>query len=142
MSEYWNGNGIHVYDFDKCIAALKQRHDDQEKRIEYLKKENKELKNNNYKDSQLQEMKDRLDLMTKEYNRGFPISEDEQKAIDNWKEKHEAEIHGVNTAYKRLSRGGVIGGEYQYVFTPTSIGVIGTIKCKDCGGYFTFQDFV
>lgn len=38
MSEYWNGNGIHVYDFDKCIAALKQRHEDQEKRIEYLEK--------------------------------------------------------------------------------------------------------
>ena len=46
MSEYGKGNGIHVYDFDKCIAALRQRHDDQEKRIEYLEKENKEL---NYK---------------------------------------------------------------------------------------------
>ena len=43
MSEYGKGNGIHVYDFDKCIAALRQRHDDQEKRIEYLEKENKEL---------------------------------------------------------------------------------------------------
>lgn len=108
--------------------------------IEYLQKENKELKDNNYKDSQLKEMKDRFDRMTKEYNRGFPISEDEQKAIDNWKEKHEAEIHGVNTAYKRLSRGGIIGGEYQYVFIPTSIGVIDTIKCGDCGEEFTFQN--
>lgn len=138
MSEYWKSNGIHVYDFDKCIAALKQRHDDQEKRIEYLEKENKELKDNNYKDSQLKEMKDRLDRMTKEYNRGFPISEDEQKMIDDWKVKHEAEVHGAITFDQRLKRSGVCGGNYIYKFVPTNIGTSGIIECS-CRARFEFR---
>lgn len=138
MPEYWTGNGVHVYEFDKCITALKQRHEDQEKRIEYLEKENKELKDNNYKDSQLQKMKDRLNRMVKEYNRGFSISDDEQKAIDEWKAKHEAEVHGAVTFDQRLKLSGVCGGNYMYKFVPTSIGTSGIIECS-CGAKFEFQ---
>lgn len=138
MSEYGKGNGIHVYDFDKCIAALRQRHDDQEKRIEYLEKENKELKDDNYKDKQLQEIQDKLNRMTKEYNRGFPISEDEQKAIDEWKVKHKAEVHSAITSNHRSEFECVCGGNYLYQFIPTSIGVAGVITCS-CGAKFEFQ---
>lgn len=127
MSEYWKSNGVHVYDFDKCIAALKQRYKDQENRIKYLEKENKELKYNNYKDAQLQKMKEKLDHMIIAYYRGFPISEDEQKAIDEWKREHETESHET------------CGGNYIYKFVPTSIGVSGIIECR-CGAKFEFQE--
>lgn len=113
MSEYGKGNGIHVYDFDKCIAALRQRHDDQE-------------------------IQDKLNRMTKEYNRGFPISEDEQKAIDKWKVKHKAEVHSAVTSNHRSEFECVCGGNYLYQFIPTSIGVAGVITCS-CGAKFEFQ---
>ena len=98
----------------------------------------KELKDNNYKDKQLQEMQDRLDRMTKEYNRGFPISEDEQKVIDEWKVKHKAEVHSATTSNYRSEFECVCGGNYLYQFIPTSIGVAGVITCS-CGAKFEFQ---
>ena len=75
--------------------------------------------------------------MKEDYWRGFPISEDEKKLIDDWKERHEAEVHEVITLDQKLKRGGCIGGNYSYHFTPTSIGVSGKIKCS-CGAEFEF----
>lgn len=136
MGEYWT-NDITVYDFDKCIDALKQRNDDQISRIKYLEAENKKLKDKSYKDNELKKMKDSLEQMKKDYWRGFPISEDEEKSINKWKENHETEIHGVTTLNQKLKRGGCIGGNYSYHFIPTSIGVSGKIKCS-CGAEFEF----
>lgn len=136
MGKYWTG-GITVYDFDQCIASLKQRNEDQISRIKYLEEENKRIKDELYKDNELAKMKDALECMKKDYWRGFPISEDEKKSIDKWKEKHEAEVHGAITLGQKLKRGGCIGGNYSYCFIPTSIGVSGKIKCS-CGAEFEF----
>lgn len=35
--------------------------------------------------------------------------------------------------------GGTIGGSYTYKFTPTSIGVFGTVECS-CGERFDFSE--
>ena len=82
-------------------------------------------------------MQQELDVTKKDLRRGFSISEREQKAIKEWQEKHDTEVHGFKTLEDRLHAGGLIGGRYTYHFVPTSIGVSGTIQCS-CGEEFEF----
>lgn len=143
MSEYSkydveSGKITRVYDLEKCLRAIRVRNQDNENRIKYLEEENKKLKDSHYKDDELKEMKSRLEKMQKNYYRGFPISEEEEKAIESWKKEHAAEVHGLKTADERMMAGGCIGGIYKYEFIPTSIGVSGKIKCS-CGAEFEFQ---
>ena len=140
MGEYYT-NGITVYDMDKCCAALKQRDADQISRIKYLEKENKKLKDEAYKDSELQRMKAELAEARNDLRRGFGISESEQKAIKEWKKKHETEAHGIVTDDQRMKLHGCIGGNYSYIFIPTSIGIVGEIQCS-CGEKFTFCELM
>ncbi|MBO5435925.1 hypothetical protein J6A31_09035 [bacterium] len=76
--------------------------------------------------------------LKEEQHYGFPITKDEREKIDLWIEEHDLKEHGLFTADDRLAAGGCIGGRYVYSFTPTSIGIIGTIQCS-CGAEFTFQ---
>lgn len=140
MGEYFT-NGITVYDIDKCCAALKQRNADQIARIKYLEKENKKLKDNAYKDSELQQMKSDLDDARSDLRRGFGISKMEEERIHEWKRRHEAEVHGIVTDDQRMELHGCIGGNYSYIFIPTSIGIIGEIQCS-CGEKFTFCELM
>lgn len=96
---------------------------------ERLRKELVEAKDEAYKDKELQEMEEKYLEMRADYYRGFPISEEEEKSIDNWIDEHEKKCKGGH---------GAVGGKYTYHFIPTSIGVIGTIKCS-CGKEFDFQ---
>lgn len=143
MSEYatyFNDEYTHVYDLDDCLRAIKCRNKNNEDTIEYLRKENKRLKEENYKDDELQKMKQQLEKMKADYWRGFPISEDEEKAIEEWKKKHAAEKHGLKTDHDMLKAGGCIGGTWKYEFLPTSIGVSGSVTCRICGEKFEFQE--
>lgn len=106
-----------------------------------LSEENSRLKNENYKDEELSKMKTQLEKMQQDYYRGFPISEEEQKSIREWVDKHDKEVHHARTLGDKLKLGGCCGGGYSYHFVPTSIGTIGTVKCS-CGAEFTFQDLV
>lgn len=140
---YWsvkNGGGIvNVPPIDELCEALKRKFEDKEERIERLKEELEKLKSENWKDKELQDMKEKLDEMKKAYYRGFPISEKEEKDIQNWIKEHEKKYHPpIETPFGKF-RGGAIGGCYSYIFTPTSIGTVGTIKCN-CGKEFTFQE--
>ena len=78
-------------------------------------------------------LKNRLDQMSDNYWRGFPISKEDDDRIKKWKEKH------IKTKHNNNSYAGAIGGRFSYTFIPTSVGTIGTIKCS-CGEEFTFQD--
>lgn len=124
-----------------AFEAIQRKIDFLEIKNANLIKENKQLKEQNYKDKELTKMKDRLSHMEADYYRGFPISEDEQKSIQEWMDQHDQEAHNCYTLDDKLRRGGCIGGTYKYEFIPTSIGVIGTVKCS-CGASFTFQDLV
>ena len=137
MSEYWTSSGITVYDFDKCILALKKRHEDQLDRIKYLEEENRKLKDAAYKDAEMAKMKSQFDEMKKDY-RGFPITESENQKIKEWMKEHDVEAHGVVNNTDRLRRAGCCGGNYSYEFIPTSVGTIGYVKCS-CGTKFEFQ---
>lgn len=136
-SAYRNGEYIMVPPIDELCSALKEKFIGQEEKIEYLKKEIKKLKDEHWKDNELQSMKEQYDKMKEDYYRGFPISKEEMEKIYAWQTKHEAEKH----PRRKMAplRGGVIGGSYTYHFTPTSIGVFGSIRCS-CGEKFTFQE--
>lgn len=124
--------------FDECLNSIKEMYHSSEIQIEALRNENRKLKDEHYKDNKMSDMKQRLEKMQKEYYRGFPISEEEQEAIEDWKKKHDEEDHGY-TPEMRMKAEGCCGGRYKYVFVPTSLGVSGKIVCH-CGAEFEFQE--
>ena len=126
-------------DIAEIFGEILDNYESNERTIKYLREKNQELKKEAYKDSELASMKKELEKAKEDLYRGFPISEEEEKSIEEWRLKHEAEAHGRDTLEKRLSAHGAIGGRYTYIFTPTSIGVIGEIRCS-CGETFIFQD--
>lgn len=83
-------------------------------------------------DVRVQELTVQLKKAKDDLRRGFQITEDEEKAISDWKEKHDIEQHGLNTLDKKLRAGGAIGGRYHYEFHPTSIGTAGDCVCGSC----------
>ena len=68
---------------------------------------------------------------------GFPVTEEEDKAIRKWQETHLREKHPE--ALEDPSYFGAIGGNWTYKFIPTSIGTIGEVKCS-CGEKYCFSD--
>lgn len=128
-----------MHDVAQALDAIKREIDANNSRIAYLQSQNKKLKEEHYKDTELQKMKEELGRVKADMYRGFPISEEEEKRIKEWQDKHDAEVHGLKTLKERVHAGGCIGGRYTYCFIPTSIGVVGSVKCN-CGAEFIFQD--
>lgn len=67
----------HVPSFEECLQAIQRRYEDMRNIANRLEKENKALKDEQYKNKELQSMKERLESMQKAIYRGFPISEEE-----------------------------------------------------------------
>ena len=109
-------------------------------RLKFALNENKKLKEKNYKDEELAAMKQEVEEMKKALSRSFLVSEDEWKRINEWKHKHEIEKHGLDTDEKRMNAHGCCGGNWKFVFLPTSLGVIGTVKCETCGEEYCFAE--
>lgn len=124
---------------DKQLKELDNINAIKDKTIARLKEENKELKNKAYKDTELQRMQKKLDIILDGWYSGFPISKKESEAIDVWKCKHEEEAHGAKTDEQCLRLQGCSGGRYSYTFTPTAIGTSGVVRCS-CGAEFEFQE--
>lgn len=68
---------------DLCQGII-DKVDTYEKRIKYLEEENKKLKDEHYKDSEMQRMEAELKKAKEDLYRGFPISEKEQEKIREW----------------------------------------------------------
>lgn len=124
------------HEIDNICKNLQRNFQHYKKKIEYLQARIEELEDEHWKDNKLQEMKNQLEEAKKNYHRGFPINEEEYEKALNWMDDHEATKHA---RCKGLPRGGAIGGSYQWIFTPTSIGVFGEVKCS-CGESFSFSD--
>ena len=135
------GSWCTVYELDKALRAIKVRNMDDMDRIRRLEEENRKLKEENYKDEEMAAMKAKLDKMQENYYRGFPISDEEKKRIEEWKDRHDEEVHNAHSLIDKVKLGGCCGGRYTYEFVPTGIGTIGTVKCS-CGAEFTFQNMV
>lgn len=126
MSEFItkiNEKLVHLRDLDECLESIRIINERNKETIKRLSEQNRKLKEEHYKDEIVQRMQQRLDQMSADYYRGFPISEKEKAAIDAWKLAHEKEAHGGD------SYAGAIGGRYSYHFVPTSIGTSGVIRC-------------
>lgn len=144
MSEYATydtetGEYTNVYDLEDCLRAIRVRNRDNESRIKYLEAENKRLKEEHYKDSELQRMQERLHAMEAACVNGFPISLEESQAIEKWERQHEEEVHGLVTERLRMKAQGVSGGRYSYHFLPTTLGTSGVVRCC-CGAEFEFRE--
>lgn len=124
---------------EEFTIALKNSIQRLKSRIKCLEEENKKLKDEAYKDKELARMKEERDTAIKNADRGFPIYEREQKAINTWIEKHDAEVHHAKSLKERLRLEGVSGGRHKYIFVPTAIGTVGKIQCS-CGETFIFRD--
>lgn len=98
-----------------------------------LQQENSRLHSEHFKDEALKEAEETIQLLRKQFDKSFSITEEEYEKIENWKKQHEAEAHNGTSII------GAIGGRYTYSFTPTSIGTVGTIHCT-CGAEFTFSE--
>lgn len=85
---------------DLCQGII-DKVDTYEKRIKYLGEENKKLKEEHYKDSEMQRMEAELKKAKEDLYRGFPISKEEEEQIRKWQLKHDAEEHGLKTLEKK-----------------------------------------
>lgn len=135
---HYKGEYIQVHPVEECVKSILSRIESYEDTIKRLKEENRKLKDEVWKDEELQDMKEQLDKMKAKYYRGFPISKQEEIAIKEWKEKHEEEVHGLKTSLQRMNAQGASGGGYSYIFYPTAIGCSGVVRCNSCGEEFEF----
>ena len=128
-----------AHNVNEALELIKKENDYNENLIEILREDYRKLRDEYDKDEEIQKIKAEVKRMRSDYYRGFPISEEEDKQIKEWQKKHDAEVHGLNTLNDRMKAGGCIGGRYQFLFTPTSIGTVGECICQ-CGARFKFQD--
>lgn len=76
-------------------------------------------------DKEYQVLKEERDTAKADLFRGFGITEEEDKRIQDWLKEHKkTHLRGLGVSY---------------VFTPTSLGTAGKIKCS-CGEEFTFRE--
>ena len=124
------GNFIEVKNIDevctKFCENIKVLFKHAKEMAESAQEETNALREEKWKDEELQKMKEERDKAIADMRRGFDITEEESKAIHEWKTNHNEYFHNGRM------RGGAIGGNYTYHFTPTSIGVIGSICCTSC----------
>ena len=67
---------------------------------------------------------------------GFEITEEEMRTIKEWQQTHEQQYNDEDSLFAN-----VIGEEYHYIFTPTTLGVIGKVRCQ-CGAEFEFRSII
>ena len=119
--------------FEEAIMEIIDRINDAETKKDEAYKQLEEWN----KDEEIQKLKSEIEsLQNKLWNTrrySFEITPEEHEAIEEWKKKHVKEKHNGD-AYA-----GAIGGRYKYIFVPTSIGTVGSIKCS-CGETFCFSE--
>lgn len=109
------------------LQEIQDRYDYQVQLNEKLYKQNQELIDKTWQDETMAELKAENKRLEKDYWRGFSISEEEEKSVEEWRINH------------KHADSGAIGGGLTYSFIPTSIGTIGKVKCI-CGSEFCFRD--
>lgn len=127
-------NQKRIQDFSEIIKSLQSWYDVLNENLEKLKAENKYLRDQHYKDSELAKMdkkvkeaEARAEKARKEANYGFSLSKEEIKSALDWQSRHDKEEHSNPLGYH-----GAIGGQYSFTFTPTSIGTTGICFCSTC----------
>lgn len=134
--DLFKNSGVFVSEktIEDYLLNIKELSKSKDNQIQKLKAENAQLKDKNYKDNELDSMKKQvesakidMEIMKKDMYRGFPITAKEKEAIHNWSKNHDKKEHKNSRGYH-----GAIGGGFDYVFTPTSIGTVGVCVCGAC----------
>lgn len=127
-----------MQNLDSCLEEIRKINEKKDAQIKALQDRLKALKEEYNKDEEIIKMQEKIDKAYDDLNRGFSITESEQEKINSWKDKHIRKKHwDKKNECEQYS--GAIGGRFTYEFIPTSIGIIGTIKCS-CGKEFIFQE--
>lgn len=100
---------------------------------ERLRKENAELKSKNYKDKEIQKLNRKIDELSGDLGRGFPIRVWEWENLQRQLMQHNT-IFESNKMIKYPAHQIV-----RYEFLPTEIGTVKRAYCR-CGECFTFSD--
>lgn len=129
--ELKDGNIWIMEDIKKTLQQVYDHYRSVCNRNDYLKKEIEKVKSEKYTDEELSRLKSAYDKMKSDYYRGFPISEEEDKNIKEWIKNQQKKNPGI---------GGAAGGRFTYKFTPTGLGISGTIIDSFTGDEFTFQE--
>ena len=129
--ELKDGNILIMDDIKKTLQQVYDHYRIVCNRNNYLTKEIEKVKSEKYADEELSRLKSEYDKMKSDYYRGFPISEEEDKNIKEWKKNQQKKNPGI---------GGAAGGRFTYKFTPTGLGTVGTIIDGFTGDEFTFQE--
>ena len=129
--ELKDGNIWIMDDIKKTLQQVYDHYRSVCNRNDYLRKEIEKVKSEKYADEELSRLKSEYDKMKSDYYRGFPISEEEDKNIKEWKKNQQKKSPGI---------GGAAGGRFTYRFTPTGLGTVGTIIDGFTGDEFTFQE--
>lgn len=120
-------------EFEDVIMAIIDRINDAETKKDEAYKQLDEWN----KDEEIQKLKSEIESLQNELwnarRYSFEITPEEHEAIEKWKKNHVKEKHNGD-AYA-----GAIGGRYKYIFVPTPIGTVGSIKCS-CGETFCFSE--
>lgn len=122
----------------QCLRDVEDYIDGLEKSLQTSYEINKKLKNGIYEKELIKDLEQQIKELKEKPKHAFTYTEDEYLSIQEWMNKHDKEKHWDEKNNCSASAG-AIGGRYIYEFIPTSIGVIGTIKCT-CGASFVFTD--
>ena len=117
-------------DFQECLRGLSFNYDRAIEQQEYFRQELNRIRDEKWRDEELKKLKAENNKLHETLSHGFYLTPEEYEATINWIDTHD--VHS--------SHGGAIGGTFTYIFTPTSIGTIGKIKCNICGKEFTFRE--
>jgi len=123
--------------YSDCLDMLRRHQAKYKSRIRYLEEENRKLKDEQFKDTYIQKLQADNKRILDDARRGFPVTVEEDKSIRKWQETHLREKHPE--ALEDPSYFGAIGGNWTYIFIPTSIGTIGEVRCH-CGEKYCFSD--
>ena len=118
-------------DIKKTLQKVYDHYRDVCRQNDYLRKKIEKVKSEKYADEELSRLKSEYEKMKSDYYRGFPISENEEKKINEWIEKQ---------MEKNQNTGGAIGGRFSYKFIPTGVGTVGIVIDGITGETFTFSD--
>lgn len=113
--------------FTEAIDVVKMLFEAANEEIRNLKAELSALKEEKWRDEELQKMQNELKAARLDMSRGFPITKDELEQINKWKKLHDTKIHNNPDGYH-----GTAGGGYTYEFYPTGIGTFASCYCNTC----------
>lgn len=113
--------------FDEAIDIVQMLFKTANEENDNLRSELAALKEEKWRDEELQKIQKQLEDARSDMSRGFPITKDELEQINKWKKSHDIKIHKNPEGYH-----GTAGGGYTYEFYPTGIGTFASCYCNTC----------